>query len=291
MKWLSSTATCCLLGLGALTLMVSCASHGPEQRYGLKGKVVFVDKRGGTVSISHEAIPGYMEAMTMPFTLKDPRLLSGLADGDSIQATLVVSGSRSWLEDVITTRLTPVADGAVGATPSPDPVVGSEVPDLSFTNQSAKRITLSQYRGGALVVTFIYTRCPLPDYCPLMTANFSDVAKELKEHPDNYPQTRLLSITVDPDYDTPRVLREYGSATGADFKQWEFATGTREEVKRAAIWFGMTYWTEGDQIIHSLRTAVIGPDGRLVKLFAGNEWKPAEVLSELRAIKPASAAR
>jgi protein SCO1/2 len=285
MKRFRSVSGWIAVALAAQLLTTSCGRRGPEQRYELKGKVVFVDKRGGTVSVAHDAIPGYMDAMTMPYTLKDPRLLNDIAEGDAIQATLVVAGTRSWLEDVITTRTTSVPSGSAGATPSPGPVAGTDVPDFSLTNQSGGSIKLSRFRGSAVVVTFIYTRCPLPDYCPLMSSNFADIAKELKDHAATYPETRLLSITVDPAYDSPKVLKEYGASLGADFGRWEFATGSKDEIKKVASYFGMTYWGDGDQIVHSLRTAVIGPDGKLVKLFTGNEWKPGQVLGELRELK------
>jgi protein SCO1/2 len=281
---------------------------GPEQRYPIKGKVVNVDKRGAAVTVAHEAIPGYMDAMTMPFKLKDPSLLDVMADGDRLQATLVVAGVRSWLEDVVV--VSESADSSATSANSLEPKAGDQVPDFSLVNQDGKRIRLGQYRDRALVVTFIYTRCPLPDYCPLMTEHFIDIEKSLAAEPELYAKTHLLSITVDPEYDTPKILREYAKReldahmnTGKpDFAHWELATGSKDEVKRVATFFGMKYWQEGDQIIHSLRTAVIGPDGKLVKLYPGNEWKPQDVIGELHRIaflsqktantaKPVAAAR
>lgn len=262
---------------------------GPEQRYPIKGKVVNVDKRGSVVTVAHEAIPGYMDAMTMPFKLKDPSLLDVMADGDRLQATLVVAGLRSWLEDVVV--VSESADTSATAANSLEPKAGDQVPGFSLVNQDGKRITLGQYRDRAVVVTFIYTRCPLPDYCPLMTEHFIDIENSLAAEPELYAKTHLLSITVDPEYDTPKVLREYAAReleahmkSGPDFAHWELATGSTDEVKRVATFFGMQYWQDGDQVIHSLRTAVIGPDGKLVKLYPGNEWKPQEVIAELHSI-------
>lgn len=247
---------------------------------------MLVDRKGATVSIAHEAIPGYMDAMTMPFNLKDERLLKELAEGDRISAILVVSGSRSWLEEVVWSREAAVAPGAVGGgATSNQPAPGSQIPDFALLNQDGKQISIDKYRGAALVLTFIYTRCPLPDYCPLMTTNFAEIEKTLRGDPATYSNGLLLSISVDPQYDTPKVLRAYGTAMGSDFKRWEFATGTRDQVKAIAEYFGLTYWTEGDQIIHGLRTAVIDEEGRLVKLFNGNEWKPEQVLSELKFLR------
>jgi protein SCO1/2 len=276
----------------AASLSVACRqpATGPVQRYPVKGKVVNVDKRGSAVTVAHEAIPGYMDAMTMPFKLKDPSLLDVMADGDRLQAMLVVSGTSSWLEEVVVIR--EEADAKMNSAMSREPRPGDEIPDFALVNQNGNRITVRQYRGRALVVTFIYTRCPLPDYCPLMTARFGDLEKALASEPALYAKTHLLSITVDPEYDTPRVLRQYGAKemTGGQdnvpppFAHWELATGSKEQVKAVATYFGMQYWPEGDQIIHSLRTAVIGPDGKLVKLYPGNEWKPEDILAELHNI-------
>jgi len=254
----------------------------PEQRYPIKGTVVSVDKHGATVTISHEEIPGYMEAMAMPFKLKDERLLSDMAEGDRVQATLVVAGLKSWLEDVVVTRETVDPSDIRNPQARAEPKPGDEVPDFKLINQDGDHISLHQYHGKTLVVTFIYTRCPLPDYCPLMTDNFSEMQKTLKSGAALYERTHLLSISVDPEYDTPKILREYAVHHSADTTQWEFATGNKEEVKQAATYFGMQYWRDQDQVVHSLRTAVIGADGKVVRLYHGNEWKPQEIVSELR---------
>jgi len=274
----------CIALIFALLFAVACRprASGPEERYPIKGKVVSVDKRGSTVSIAHEEIPGYMDAMTMPFDLKDRRLLDQLGEGDRVQATLVVAGLRSWLEELVVTRET-VDPSSVGKTETwVEPKPGDQVPDFKLIDQNGKRFAFHQYRGRIVVLTFIYTRCPLPDYCPLMTANFAEIEKALKSEPESNPKTYLLSITVDPEYDTPKVLREYAAAHSAGSGYWYFATGTKDEVKQVATYFGLQYWPDGDQIVHGLRTAIVGADGKLVKLFRGNEWKPDEIVRELR---------
>ena len=259
---------------------LACRPRSAEQRYELKGTVVSVDKRGKTVTVAHEAIPGYMEAMTMPFKLKDERLLNDLSEGDRVQATLVVAGLRSWLQDVIVTR-EGVDPTGVTKDQQLEPKPGDEVPDFALVNQNGKRLSLHEYRGSVLLLTFIYTRCPLPDYCPLMTENLSAIEKSLKSSSQMYAKTHFLSISVDPEYDTPKVLRDYGAAHSADFNHWEFAGGTKDQIKQVATYFGMRYWRDGDQIVHSLRTAIIGSDGKLVKLYHGNDWRPEQVATEL----------
>jgi len=255
----------------------------PEQRYELKGKVVSVDKARGQVTLAHDPIPGYMEAMTMPFTLKDKWPFDVLSPGSKVQAELVVAANRSWLENLVVTQEVAATGGAGTAS---EPSTGDEVPDFTLVNQDGKRIHLRQYRGRTLLLTFIYTRCPLPDFCPLMSRNFAEVDRALQQDPTRYEQTHLLSISVDPEYDRPPVLRKYGMAyTGKQsqgaFKHWEFASGTAEEVKAVAQFFGLQYWPEAGQIVHSLSTAVIAPDGKVYRFYRGNEWKPAEILNDV----------
>ncbi|MEW6209728.1 MAG: SCO family protein [Acidobacteriota bacterium] len=269
------------------SIALSCQKRasGQEQRFDLRGKVYEVDKNTGMVTVSHETIPGFMEAMTMPFKIKDRWALDVLKPGDRMTATLVVDGERSWLEGIVVVQETSDPTSAPSAN---EPKAGDEVPDFTLVNQDGKKIRMKNYRGQALLLTFIYTRCPLPDYCPLMTDRFSEIDKSIRADAASYPPAHLLSISVDVDYDKPNVLREYGAAHTEDakaFERWEFAVGTAEEVKKIATFFGLQYWKDGDQIVHSLRTALVNQEGRMVKLYRGNEWKAAEVLSDLKALK------
>ena len=271
-------------------LVYSCRprSSANEKRYPINGKVVAVDKKDRTATIEHEDIVGYMPAMTMPFRIKNDADLEMMKPGDQVTGSLVVNDTSSWVE------IATIAEGTAPLSPTAvipgEPKPGDEVPDFGLTNQDGKRIHLAQYRGKTLALTFVYTRCPQPDQCTLMSTNFAAVDKELQKEPDVYAKTHLLTISFDPDYDTPKVLRSYGAShTGRysdeTFQHWEFATGTKDEVKGVAQFFGLRYFQDtesGDeQVIHSLRTAVIGPDGKLVKLNRGNEWKPTEIVSDL----------
>ena len=277
-----------------LFLIMSFGCGQPEapaeaKRYELTGTIVSFDKNQRQVIVAHETIPGLMEAMTMPFTLKDEAAYDVMQPGAKIQAVLAVSGGRSWLENpIITVAVPDAATGAAASTPR-EPAAGDAVPDFSLVNQDGRRVGLGDYRGRALALTFIYTRCPLPDYCPLMSENFAAVNRELSKDPALGERARLLSVTVDPEYDTPKVLRSYGAAHTGEFaserfERWQFATGAPEDVRRLAEHFGLSYAQDKDQIIHSLRTAVVGADGRLYKLYRGSEWKPAELLADLRTL-------
>src|SRR5438034_5461476 len=262
-----------------------------EKRYDLKGKVVAVNKSERTATIAHEDIKGYMPAMTMPFKIKSDVDLEMLKTGDQVTGTLVVDEVESWVE------ITAIVEGPVTISQTVDvpgePKPGTDVPDFGLVNQDGKRIHLAQYRGRALALTFIYTRCPMPDQCTLMSNNFAAIDQELQKQPEVYAKTHLLTISFDPEYDSPKVLRSYGAShtgryTDETFQHWEFATGSADEVKGVAQFFGLRYFhdTESgqDQVLHSLRTVVIGPDGKLFKLYRGNEWKPAEIVGDLQSL-------
>jgi protein SCO1/2 len=270
-----------------------------EKRYPIKGKVVAVDMTDRTITIAHDDIAGYMPAMTMPFKIKNDADLQMVKPGDQVTGTLVVDDLASWVEIAAIVEGTPPVSQNVDVPGEPKP--GTEVPDFGLVNQDGKRIHLSQYRGKTLLLTFVYTRCPQPDQCTLMSNNFAAIDQALQKQPETYDKTHLLTISFDPDYDTPKVLRSYGAShTGRysdeTFQHWEFASGTKDEVKGVAQFFGLRYYhdTESseEQVIHSMRTAIVGADGKVVKLYRGNEWKPDEVLGELRSLlsPPASPA-
>ena len=276
-----------------LLFTFACGPRRPtnEKRYPLKGKVIAISKADRTATIKHEDIPGYMPGMTMPFKIKNAADLEMLKPGDEVSATLVVSDVDSWIE------ITAIVEGSSPLTPTTEvpgePKPGDEIPDFELINQDGKRVRLSQYKGEAVALTFVYTRCPQPDQCTLMSTNFAAVDKALQSQTDVYARTHLLTISFDPDYDTPKVMRSYGAShTGKysdeTFQHWEFLTGSTDEVKGIAQFFGLRYFHDTssgeEQVIHSLRTAVIGPDGKLVKLYRGNDWKPDQVVEDLKTL-------
>jgi len=253
-----------------------------EQRYELTGKVVSVDRAGGEVALDHEEVKGYMAAMTMDFPVRDAEALKVMEAGDRVRATLVVTDDGYWLDSPVITK------GPSGGPPAPpagsrEPQPGAEVPDVKLVNQDGRPLSPKQFKGRALVVTFIYTRCPLPDQCPLLSANFAQLNSAVLADEGLRKRAHLLSVTLDPEYDRPPVLKAYGSTyAGGKFDNWDFATGEAAEVRRLAEFFGLIYKADGEQVIHSLRTAVVTPEGKLFKVYRGNEWKPDEVLSDLR---------
>ena len=268
--------------VGALSAF-GCGRLG-QKHYPLKGVVQEV-KSGQEYVVAHDDIPGFMPAMTMAFRVKDRE--ASPQPGDQIEATLVVSDKESWLEGItVKARGLPVAKRGGGLQPA-GAGAGDLVPDLPLVNQDGQAIRLGQYRGRTLILTFIYTRCPLPEYCPLTMRNFQRLDESLSAEPALYPKTHLLSISFDTAYDSPEVLRSFGRAFVKDrrpdrLSHWELATGSAEQVKDVAEFFGLVYWDEEGQITHSLCTAIIGPDGKVAKAYHDNLWTVDEAMSEIR---------
>ena len=267
----------------AAVFTISCGE--PPERYELEGKVVSVDVAAGRVTVAHKEISGLMDAMTMPFSVVDRKLLPSIQEGDQLRAILVVRGNAHWLEGLVVSRA--VANGSlVDEMASSGPEIGSTVPDIELVNQDGDVVRISDYRGKALLLTFIYTRCPLVEFCPRMNKHFSVIEQTLEANPELYEQTHLLSISFDPEFDTPELLKTFAlqqpKVTTETLSHWEFASGTQENLRTIGFYLGLTYREEEDQIVHNLRTAFVAPDGTLAKLYLGNDWKPDEAVSDLR---------
>ncbi|HEU4710934.1 MAG TPA: SCO family protein [Pyrinomonadaceae bacterium] len=275
-----------LILIASLGGAASCRrASGNEKRYDLKGKVVSVEPEKRQVTIAHEDVKDYMPGMTMPFTVKNDADMQMLVPNAEVTATLVIDGKHSWLEDLFV--VTKQEAGSPVANAIPAAKEGDEVPNYTLLNQDAKPIRIRDYRGRTLLLTFIYTRCPFPDQCTLMSNNFAQIDRQLALDAEVYAKTHLLSISIDPSYDDPKVLRSYGAAhteryEKETFAHWEFATGTNDQVKEIAQYFGLRYWPEKDQIIHALRTVIVGPNGKVAKVYTGNDWKIEEVVAEIK---------
>ncbi len=262
------------------------------KRYPFTGRVVSVDSQAQSAIINGDAIPGFMEAMAMPYKVKPATTLNHLLPGDSLSADVMVlqpdAGNEDappdyWLENVrVLGHIDPAPAAAANSLHMPAP--GEDVPDFSFTNQAGKQISLKQYRGNVLLVTFIYTRCPFPDFCPRMSSNFAEIYKQLDANPA-LAGTRLLSISFDPEHDTPKVLHDYGFSVAhthdaAVFSRWEFAAPSAADLPNIARFFALTVKPEGGLITHNLSTAVIGPDGKIVKWYHGGDWQPSDLIKD-----------
>lgn len=269
---------------------------GPNaRRYDLKGVVESVNREEKTAMIAHEEIPGFMEPMTMKFRFKDDWVWDALKKGSVVTAVMVVdnekeSGPTFWLESP------GIVDAPTSEGPEPPDeeaaLEGKKVIDFSLTDQDGDTLTAKDFEGKAWAITFIYTECPLPEYCILMSKNFSDLANEISEDPELGEKIRLLSISFDPAKDTPEKLRAYGlgylgkNSKAGDFKIWKLAVGEDAKIRKIADFFGLRYEVdEKDKthFNHSLRTVAIGPDGKVRRVFSGGDWRKPELLKELKA--------
>lgn len=257
------------------------------KRYHLVGKVVAVDARGSSVVVDHQAIPGFMDAMTMSYPVRDVRILAPLNVGDEITADVVVASDGAYLDNIVVTKK---GTGDKSAPPSSEhePQPGEKVPDFAFVNQDGKRIHLNSFEGHVLLVTFVYTRCPFPDFCPLVSRNFAQVYSATRKNPALASKLRLLTVSFDPEHDTPKILHAYGEsfrdeAGAIPFDRWEFAVAPQEDLKKIASYFGLFFTSEGGQIVHSLSTTVISPEGTVYKWYEDNQWTPSDLVADATA--------
>ncbi|HEY8549583.1 MAG TPA: SCO family protein [Vicinamibacterales bacterium] len=254
-----------------------------DHRYTVTGTVV-APPAGGEVQIAHEEIPGYMAAMTMPFRLADARDGERLAVGDRLRFTLRVGAQGARIEDIVVTGRDVLVARAASAPARPSRArlrPGDAVPAFELIDQSGAKVTEADLRKTATVVTFLFTRCPVPEFCPLLVTRFKEIQEAVKKDPTLDGRVRLLAVTLDPEFDTPQVLEEYGRNRGADFSRWRFATGDPEQIAALARAFAVHSEKNGVFLDHTLATALIGEDGRVVEIWRGNGWKASEVLARI----------
>jgi protein SCO1 len=275
----------------AALALIGCrgASETPGREYELKGQILAVRPERSEVVIKHEDIKGFMPGMTMPFKVKDTALLQDKQPGDLVTATLVVAEVEAHLRTLDKTGHAAVETAA----PAPPPDIrqpGDQLTDAKLVDQNGMDTSLAAYRGHRVALTFIYTRCPLPEFCPLMDRHFASVQKTITSTPA-LADVKLITMTIDPAFDTPAVMKTYATRRGADPKIWSFLTGEPSEVNRFGSQLGV--YVEHNpknavDITHNLRTAVIDPNGRLVKVHTGNSWTPSELVADLATVPAAT---
>ena len=287
-----------LSGCRQTSTSVPSGSSIQQKTFTVRGKIISTDATH--VTLDHEAIPGFMDAMIMPYKLKDPSIVGELHPGDRITAKILVypqGPSQEANRDTAGFRDPELDQIVVIAQARPDykpavqyhvPQPGDTVPDFKLLNQSDHTIHLAQFKGKVLLITFIYTRCPISDFCPRMSRNFAEVDKALSADAALYPHTHLLSISFDPTYDTPKVLRSYGAAytgnfTNEKFSHWDFAAPPVKDLGAITRFFNVGI-TPGDSksLTHSLSTILIGKDGKVVAWFPTNDWQPAEIVAKIK---------
>lgn len=265
------------------------AASSEAKRYPLTGKVVSVDLAGKKAKIAHDAIEGYMPAMEMNFPIKQDWVLREVKPGNKISGELVVEPNSEYFLENVAISASPLdnADVKEELREAPTDKIGREIVNFHLKNQDGKTITAADFRGKILVLTFIFTSCPDPEFCPLMSLNMSDLEKMIRQNAELKDKVRLLSISFDPNKDTPEVLRKYGmgylgNPQNPNFEIWQLATGTEAEVQEVTAFFNLSTIKENERLAHNLRTAIVAPDGKIVKLYGGNDWRPVDVMKEIQ---------
>jgi len=275
-----------------LWLVAGCGPREPQQTYTLNGQVLSIEAPRRQLTIKHDEIKGLMPAMTMPYSVRDEKLLASIAPGDLVNATLVIVSNDAYLSAITKVGRAdlppPPPDVPMPAASSGFELLkpGEAVPDAAFVDQDGSKRRFDSFKGSTVVMTFIYTRCPLPTFCPLMDRHFAAMQKPLKEDAA-LKDVHLVTVSFDPLSDTPPVLRKHAKELNADLSRWTFLTGDRDEVDRFAARFGLSVsraMNDPKDITHNLRTVIIDKDGRVVKSYTGNDWTPAQVLSDLRGV-------
>jgi protein SCO1 len=283
-------SSACESSLASLALLITLSwaltgCGGSSKHYLLQGQVLAKSDSAQQLTVTHGAIPGFMAAMTMPYAVKDPRGFQEIQPGDLITADLVVAGANDyWLERL--SIKSAAGRGSVSSVPAHVLLPGERVPDVRLTNQDGKTIRLSRFRGKAVLITFIYTRCPFPTFCPLVSSKFAAIHKALSKAPAEYQATHLLSISLDPAYDTPPIMRTYGLNYLANdpkgFEHWDFVSTTPDDLNAVATAFGLEYFPQANLVPHSMNTILLATDGTVSRYWPGTDWNTSEVISALR---------
>lgn len=270
---------------------VPATAQGPQgtnrQVFVVNGLVTSVKPREKSVEIKHEAIPNYMPAMTMPFDVKDTNLLAGLEPGQRVSFRLIVTQTEGWIDE-INQLGAPGTNGPFGATGysfvrQSEPLnVGELLPDYHFTNELGKAFNTTEFKGQALAITFLFTRCPYPNFCTRMANDFEEAQQKLLTQPNAPSNWHLLTITFDPEFDKPAMLKAYAQGHLYNPARWTFATGDLADITAIGQNFGLAFYhDETGSITHNLRTAVIGASGRVQRILEGNNWTSAELVTEM----------
>jgi protein SCO1/2 len=271
---------------------VTAKLDAPQKTFTIRGKVISTD--ASHVTLDGEDVPGFMEPMVMAYKLKDPSVVTELHPGDRITARILADrdpADHDSYTNVQLDNIVVIAQARPDTKPAVSyhvPTPGDPIPNFALLNQSDHTLHLDQFKGKVVLMTFIYTRCQLADFCPRMSHNFADIDKALAADPALYNQTHLLSVSFDPAYDTPKVLRSYGGAytgnyTNEKFLHWDFAAPSEKDLPAVTQFFNVGV-TPGDNksLTHSLSTVLIGKDGKIVAWYPTNDWDPKEVLAQIK---------
>jgi protein SCO1/2 len=276
------------VGAVALVAALAAACGEPPKRYPLHGQVLAVDAAHQSLTVKHEDIPGFMPGMTMTYPVATAALMQGRTPGELINATLEVADATGRLVTIEHTGSAPLPEGTNAVAMAANLLsIGDPVPDVALIDQDDRRRTLAEWKGTATLVTFIYTRCPLPNFCPLMDQNFQKVQTLLAADATLRGHVKLVTVSIDPAFDTAAVLHAHAARVKADPAVWTFLTGDVGTIDRLAAAFGVGVLRDPQQatnITHNLRTTLVDADGRVAQIYSGNDWTPADVLKDVRTL-------
>jgi protein SCO1 len=285
-----------ILSIVLLAVIGSGAACSKEDRreHTLQGQVLSVRADGMEANIKHEDIKGFMPAMTMSYKVRDAREFANLKPGDLITSTLVVVSNDAFLKDVKKVGDAPLEKPAQESTEARSGFEllrpGETVPNGTFVDQGGARRDFASFKNAPVVMTFIYTKCPMPTFCPLMDRHFKTIQDKTAADP-SLRKVQLVSVSFDPVTDTPAVLKAHAETLGADLQRWTFLTGDRDEIEKFAMRFGVSITrsqTDPVDIAHNLRTVIIDGAGAIVKTYTGNEWTPDQILADLKSVAAAT---
>ncbi len=294
-RWLSVLLVAGLLGVSGCGRAPQAPLKGEavtppnthQKIFEVKGVVIAVKPREKSIEIKHEEIPGYMPAMTMPFDVRNTNELTGLQPGDSVSFRMLVTDTEGWIDQIrklaIPATTLTSASGPLRLVREVEPLsVGDPLPDYHFTNQFGQPISTAQFKGDALAITFLFTRCPFPNFCPLMANHFAEAQQKLLALPNAFTNWQLLTISFDPDFDKPAILKAYAERYKYDPAHSSFATGALIDITALAEQVGLIFsHDETGNISHNLRTVVVDASGSVRKIFSGNQWSSSELVQEL----------
>lgn len=275
-----------LLVITATKLQAQTATATALRTFAVKGVILKINPGEDEVIIRNEAISNYMDAMTMPFPLKNPDAVAGLRRGDKVAFQLHVNDDYSWADHFSKIGTVTLDPDQAPAEPKPATASGakssrSPLLDYKFTNELGQAVSLNDFRGQALAVTFFYTRCPLPNFCPRLSRNFQEASQKLEAMTNAPTNWHFISISFDPEFDTPEVLRNYGNSYRYDPAHWSFLTGPPDKIAELARASGVEYQASGGTINHNFRTLIVNAQGHLQMIFPTSGDLSDQIVSEI----------
>jgi protein SCO1 len=283
-----SAALLAALGLSCRpNVRTPSASSSAQQIYQVKGVVREVIPEKKKVRIEHEDIPGYMQKMTMLFDVKNAAELAGLQPNDPVSFRMIVTEDDGWIDQIKKTGSTstvPSVTEAMRRSREVEPLaVGDSMPEYRFTNQLGQVVRLSDFQGQAYALTFIFTRCPFPTFCPQLSKSLQQTQATLESMPNGPTNWHLFSITIDPQFDTPTVLQDYAKRHRANPRHWSFLTAALIDIDAIGEQFGLQFWRPSPDALpnHNVRTVVVNAAGRVPWITPENEWKPEALAQQI----------